>query len=89
MARDPMPIRQARWRSHCPPIWVPDDATFFITINCKKRGEASLSNPAVVRQLFDSMEFYQQEGRWRVELALVMHDHLHALISFRWIREMA
>ena len=84
MAHEPMPDRQARWWSHCPPVWVPDDAIFFITINCKKRGEAPLYDPAVARQLFESMAFYHEEGRWGVELALVMPDHLHALISFSW-----
>jgi len=77
---DPPPDRKAL--PHGIPPWVPDDAVFFITINCVPRGNNQLARPSAAKALFDAAIFYEMEDRWRVRLMLLMPDHLHALISF-------
>jgi len=84
MLDESRPERHARRQSHCPPEWVDTTATFFITINCKQRGTNQLARDAVAQGLFEAIGFYHQSHRWQVDLALVMPDHLHALMSFRW-----
>ena len=66
---------------HDVPPWVPDDAVFFITINCAVRGENSLDLPEVAKPLLDGMKVYQEQQKWWIHLALVMPDHLHMLTT--------
>ncbi len=74
--------RKARSEFHRPPPWVPDNAVFFITINCQKRGLNQLTIPETAQGLLNTFRFYQDQGKWHVSLCLLMPDHLHALISF-------
>jgi len=67
---------------HQPPNWVGDGEVFFITICLKDRGSRQLLEPEVASMVKESVSFYQEQGRWWVELFLLMPDHLHALISF-------
>jgi REP element-mobilizing transposase RayT len=76
--------RRARLGFHCPPEWVPETASYFITINCKVRGINQLANPTTAKGVFDAFSFYHDQKRWNVELVMIMPDHLHALMSFRW-----
>jgi putative transposase len=84
MHDDDFPCRNARCASHCPPDWVPASATFFLTINCRQRGANQLANPSIAAGIVDALNFYHQSSRWHVELAMIMPDHLHMLISFTW-----
>ena len=84
MLDDSHPARRARRQFHCPPEWVDTNATFFITINCKERGRNHLADDSVAEGIFSALEFYHQSHRWQVDLALVMPDHFHALMTFRW-----
>jgi REP element-mobilizing transposase RayT len=63
---------------------VSEDATFFITINCQERGKNHLAHESIARGIFEAIEFYHLRRQWQVDLAVVMPDHLHALISFKW-----
>jgi len=74
--------RKSRAEVHRPPFWVSENAIFFITINCQRRGEAQLTLPAKAQGLLDALDFYQNLGKWHVTLALLMPDHFHALVSF-------
>ncbi len=74
--------RKARSEFHRPPPWAPENAVFFITINCQKRGMPQLTIPETSQGLLDACRFYQDQGKWHVSLCLLMPDHLHALISF-------
>jgi len=67
---------------HAVPAWVPDDAVFFITINCVVRGKNSLAFSDVAKSLFDGMRVYEEQRKWWIHFALLMPDHLHLLISF-------
>jgi putative transposase len=76
--------------SHDLPNFIrPEDATFFLTICCQPRGRDQLARPEIARPLFESIVFCQQRGDWWVHFALLMPDHLHALVSFPDGEEMA
>ena len=64
------------------PSWVPDGATFFITVNCVPRGQNQLAAPAAADALMESLIVRIEKGQWWPRLVLFMPDHLHALISF-------
>ena len=84
MPPEDLPVRQVRGDSHIPPEWVEANAVFFITINCKPRGENHLTQGDIPDSLFDSVTFLQDRRAWFPELVLLMPDHLHAIISFSW-----
>ena len=67
---------------HTVPSWVPDDAVFFITINCAVRGQNTLATTEIATPLFDGLKTYQKQRKWWIYLALLMPDHLHMLVSF-------
>ena len=67
---------------HETPLWVSDDAIFFITLCTKKRGDNQLCNKTVADHLFASIEFYRSRHIWWPHLVLLMPDHIHGLFSF-------
>lgn len=67
---------------HVIPGWVREEAVFFITICCQRRGIDQLCDPVVADCLLEATAFRQRMGRWHVHLLLLMPDHLHALVSF-------
>jgi putative transposase len=67
---------------HDVPAWVPEGATFFITINSLPRGQNQLAIPAVATALMESIATRVERGQWWPRLVLFMPDHLHALIVF-------
>lgn len=84
MSSEEHPSRGARGDSHIPPEWVATDAVFFITINCKPRGQNHLTAGDLPARLFDSITFLRDRRTWFPEMFLLMPDHLHALVSFSW-----
>ncbi|MEI6085019.1 MAG: transposase [Verrucomicrobiota bacterium] len=68
---------------HAVPLSIrPDEAIFFITICCQAKSQNQLCLPEVAAQLLDSIKFRHAKGDWWVSIALLMPDHLHALVSF-------
>jgi REP element-mobilizing transposase RayT len=67
---------------HGVPPWVEDGALYFITINCRDRGQNSLCQEEISKQLFESIAFRHQRREWWVRSFLLMPDHCHALMSF-------
>ena len=67
---------------HAVPSWVPDGSLYFITLVCTVRGVNQLARADTARVLRDSLRLRQECGQWQVSLALLMPDHLHALIRF-------
>ena len=78
------PFRKPRGASHIPPEWVPAEALFFITINCKPRGMNHLTSGDTPARLLESVTFLRDHRKWFPEILLLMPDHLHALVSFSW-----
>jgi REP element-mobilizing transposase RayT len=73
---------------HGVPVWVGNEAVFFVTLCCAERSRNQLCHSDTARAIFESIEFRTKRGDWYVHLALLMPDHLHALISFPRDREM-
>jgi putative transposase len=67
---------------HDVPSWIPEGATFFITINSLPRGQNQLATPAVATALMESIATRVERGHWWPRLVLFMPDHLHALMVF-------
>ena len=67
---------------HDVPSWVPEGATFFITVNSLPRGQNQLAIPAVAIGLMESIATRVERGQWWPRLVLFMPDHLHALMVF-------
>jgi len=67
---------------HGIPSWVENGAEYFITICTRPRGKNQLSSPDVFGVIKESLEFRQNRGELWVHLALLMPDHLHAIMSF-------
>lgn len=67
---------------HDVPSWVPEGATFFITINSLPRGLNQLAIPPIANALMESIATRIERGQWWPRLVLFMPDHLHALMVF-------
>ena len=80
-------LPQRKKLPHERPLWLrPEDEVFFITVCCEPRGKNALCYPHVAREIFDSVEFRNQNAIWYADLVCLMPDHLHALISFPYER---
>ena len=73
---------------HEVPPWVTPGSPFFITICTEPRGKNQLANPDTASALFNTVEHYQQEGRWYCHICLLMPDHLHMVVSFPFSQSM-
>jgi len=68
---------------HDIPLWVdPNRESFFITVNCRERGQNQLAVPEVSERLFETVRHRQNQFLWWPHLFLLMPDHLLALLSF-------
>jgi REP-associated tyrosine transposase len=56
-------------------------AIYFITICCQRRGSNQLCCETSAKVLFDTARIYHEQGRWNLNLLLLMPDHLHELIG--------
>ena len=83
-----MDLPDRKRMEHRPPAWVKDGATFFVTINCRERGEVWLTVPACSAGLKASLAHVSKARGWRVSLCVLMPDHLHMLVSFQLDRSM-
>ena len=67
---------------HDIPSWVGEGARYFVTVNCRDRGNNRLCRDGVAEALIDSAEEYELLGRWHVWLMVVMPDHIHIIAAF-------
>jgi REP element-mobilizing transposase RayT len=67
---------------HAVPPWAPDDAVFFITVNCQLRGQNQLCHAETAALLWAAVCEKTSLGQWWPHLFLVMPDHVHGLFSF-------
>ncbi|MBC8189651.1 MAG: hypothetical protein H8E75_04370 [Puniceicoccaceae bacterium] len=66
---------------HAVPDWVPDGETYFITINCRPRGENQLARQTQFVAIRSSVKNYTERALWHVQLMVIMPDHLHSLMT--------
>ena len=65
------------------PTWVDSNReTYFITINCQRRGLNQLARKEVAQPLFETVRHRQETFLWWPRVFLLMPDHLHALLCF-------
>ncbi len=62
------------------PSWVPDGATYFLTICADERGGSVL--PGTAPGILQAAIAYHEMQRWHLHLLVVMPDHVHLLASF-------
>ena len=67
---------------HKPPEWVRDDALYFLTACCARRGASQLDQVAPFEIIKTAIDNYEEAGKWRVMIFLAMPDHWHAIIQF-------
>ncbi|AMY08077.1 Transposase [Luteitalea pratensis] len=63
------------------PPWISSDQCYLLTLCTFPRGENHLCVPAVAMLVTHSLETYQQLGRWRLHVLVLMPDHLHFLAT--------
>jgi putative transposase len=66
---------------HNPPPWVTENSWYFITINCEQRNTNQLCSPNIGEALLASIAFNHQRQAWFCRLAVLMPDHLHAILA--------
>jgi len=66
---------------HNPPPWATENSWYFITINCEQRNTNQLCCAPIGNTILDSIAFNHQRQAWFCRLALLMPDHLHAIIA--------
>jgi putative transposase len=66
---------------HDRPSWVSEGAWIFITINCAQRGTNQLCLPEIGDAILASIAFNHERQAWFCRFALLMPDHLHAIIA--------
>jgi REP element-mobilizing transposase RayT len=84
----PMATDSTRRLHHQTPSWVNGDAVFHIRIRLERGSAVPLTAPPLARALLDSAVFYHRQATWRCHLFLLMPDHLHALLTFPFDRDM-
>src|SRR5438045_2042117 len=80
----PIPTRPVRKRlAHDVPLWVdPNNARYFVTICCEKRGKNQLAIPDPGYPVLKTIIYRHTRGIWYAHLALLMPDHVHLIVSF-------
>jgi len=74
------PVRQRL--GHAAPQWVCEGSFFFVTINCAERGTNQLCRAGVGDAILAAFANYHDRCVWHCRLALLMPDHLHAVLAF-------
>jgi putative transposase len=74
------PVR--RKLPHTIPHWVQDVSFFFITINCEPRGDNQLCRAGRGDAVLAAFAHHHEKLVWHCRLALLMPDHLHAILAF-------
>src|SRR5688572_30018327 len=67
---------------HAIPQWVPDGSWFFITINCVPKGMNQLCRTTLGDAVIAALTHNHENYLWHCRLALLMPDHLHAILAF-------
>jgi putative transposase len=67
---------------HTIPQWVSNGSWFFITINCIPPGKNQLCRAGVGDKVIAALAHNHEKQAWHCRLAMLMPDHLHAIIAF-------
>jgi len=75
-----LPVRKRL--PHAISQWVPDGSWFFLTLNCAPRGKNQLCRADVSDAVISALAHNHDRLVWHCRFALLMPDHLHAIIAF-------
>jgi putative transposase len=75
-----LPIRSRL--PHTAPQWVASGSWYFITINCAPPGKNQLCRAEVGDAVISTLAHNHRKFAWHCRVALLMPDHLHAIIAF-------
>jgi len=64
------------------PPWVDAQSDFFLTICADPRGRNHFCHRELGAAILDSIRFYNERENWYCEVAVLMPDHIHLLVSF-------
>jgi putative transposase len=67
---------------HEAPFWVPADADYFVTICADSRGKNHFCHRQIGAAILASVRNYNDRNQWFCDLAVLMPDHIHLLVSF-------
>ena len=76
------PLRIRRRLPHAIPPWVPEGSWYFITIKCAPAGRNQLCRTAAGDAVLAALRHNHEKLVWHCRLALLMPDHLHAILAF-------
>ena len=68
--------------NHETPHWVATDADYFLTICAEPRAKNHFCHPQLGAAVLDSIRIYNERNNWYCDLAVLMPDHIHLLVSF-------
>jgi REP element-mobilizing transposase RayT len=77
-----MDLPQRKALPHTLPQWVPEGSWFFITLNTAPRHENQLCRAGVGDRVLAAVAHNHAQHLWHTRLALLMPDHLHAILAF-------
>ena len=75
-----LPVRKRL--PHTIPQWVPDGSWFFLTVNCVPPGKNQLCRVDTGRAVIAALAHNHKRCFWHCRLAVLMPDHLHAILAF-------
>ncbi len=75
-----LPVRKKL--PHAVPQWVPDGSWFFITIKCVPQGKNQLCRADTGTAVIAALAYNHEKLVWHCRLALLMPDHVHAILAF-------
>jgi putative transposase len=75
--------------AHHVPAWVKPGNIFHIRLRCDPAQTPPLTDEPLAHLLLDAFVHYHHSGRWFCRLAMIMPDHVHALLAFDREAEMS
>ena len=75
-----LPVRKKL--SHTVPQWVADGSWFFLTLKCVPPGKNQLCQTGPGDAVLAALAHNHEKLVWHCRLALLMPDHLHAIVAF-------
>jgi putative transposase len=67
---------------HETPFWIGSDAEFFLTICAEPRDKNHFCHPKIGAAILDFIRLYNERHHWFCDVAVLMPDHIHLLVSF-------
>jgi REP element-mobilizing transposase RayT len=67
---------------HESPEWVGPEAEYFITVCACPKGKNHFCHEAIGATILETIEYRHRKGIWICDLAVLMPDHIHLILSF-------